>query len=54
MEPLLRVLIVDDHPNRYKPLTDALAEMGIPRADIKFFSSTNEATEELEITSTIS
>lgn len=48
MEPLLRILIVDDHPNRYKPLTDALAELGIQRADIKFISSTNEASEELE------
>lgn len=48
MESLLKVLIVDDHPNRYKPLTDALAELGIRRADIKFLSSTNEASEELE------
>lgn len=45
---MLRVLIVDDHPNRYRPLTDALAELGIQRANIKFLSSTNEASEELE------
>ncbi|MEL6564725.1 MAG: hypothetical protein AAFQ59_09805 [Pseudomonadota bacterium] len=48
MEPLLSILIVDDHPNRYKPLIDALTEMGIQRSDIKFLSSTNEASEELE------
>ena len=45
---MLRVLIVDDHPNRYKPLTDAFAEFGIQRGNIKFLSSTNEASEELE------
>ena len=45
---MLKILIVDDHPGRYKPLTDALGELGIQRANIKFLSSTNEASEELE------
>jgi nucleoside phosphorylase len=45
---LLRVLIVDDHPGRYRPLLDALADIGIHRGDIKFLTSTNQAAEELE------
>lgn len=44
---MLRILIVDDHPNRYRPLTDALTHLGVRRADIKFLHSTNEAFEEL-------
>ncbi|EGJ20501.1 hypothetical protein RSWS8N_00445 [Cereibacter sphaeroides WS8N] len=45
---MLKVLIVDDHPTRYRPLTDALAKLGVQRANIKFLSSTNEAHNELE------
>ena len=45
---MLKVLIVDDHPNRYKQLTEAFEKLGIKRTDIKFLSSTNEAVEELE------
>ena len=45
---MLKILIVDDHPSRYRPLTDAFSELGIQRTDIKFLSSTNEASEELE------
>jgi nucleoside phosphorylase/CheY-like chemotaxis protein len=44
---MAKVLIVDDHPGRYRLLTDRLTACGLGRDDIKFLSSTNEAHEEL-------
>lgn len=44
---MVRVLIVDDHPGRYKVVTDRLTAGGLGRDDIKFVVSTNEAQEEL-------
>ncbi|MEL6643314.1 MAG: hypothetical protein AAFQ79_05210 [Pseudomonadota bacterium] len=44
---MIKVLIVDDHPTRYKPVTDELATIGVVRSDIRFVSSSNEALEEL-------
>jgi len=45
---MVRVLIVDDHPSRYKLVTDRLEACGLQRSDIKFVQSTNDAQAELE------
>lgn len=44
---MVKVLIVDDHPYRYKSVLDELVALGLKRSDIKFLSSSNEAIEEL-------
>lgn len=45
---MVKVLIVDDHPSRYQPVTARLEECGLGRDDIKFLQSTNDAQEELK------
>ncbi|HFQ7086730.1 TPA: hypothetical protein ACHSON_002239 [Raoultella planticola ATCC 33531] len=44
----MKILIVDDHPVRYKELVVELATLGISREDICFVTYANEAYERLE------
>lgn len=45
---MVKVLIVDDSPSRYKSVITRLGEEGISRSDIKLLSSSNEAEVELK------
>ncbi|WP_338628306.1 hypothetical protein [Yersinia intermedia] len=44
----MKILIVDDHPERYKDLVPELIRIGIGKEDVHFVTFANEAYEELE------
>lgn len=45
---MVKVLIVDDNPGRYKSAIVRLGEAGVPRSDIKLIVSSNEAKTEMK------
>ncbi|MEI7174226.1 hypothetical protein [Pectobacterium carotovorum] len=44
----MKILIIDDHPIRYKDLVNELYELGVVHEDIFFVTSANEAYDHLE------